>query len=603
MKRILGIFFFVALISSSASFADRRYSIERVKIHAVIDSTGGVWIDESRAYRFKGRFRFATYELPLTGIADITNISVREAERDYREMRSDSDKETPDSYRVERDQESVTIRWFYDANNETRTFDLRFYLKGVAVAHADVAEFYYKFVGAGWDRPAGRVEVTVQLPGAAQTGEMKIWAHGPLHGACEIASPGVARFDISPLPKRTVWEGRVIFPRHLLPVAFLRTERTALPSILEEERVWAEEANRRREGELHKMKAQRLWQEQNLSWLLAANLAGVMLLFYLYNRFGRSLLPVSTRLEMPPPTDLPPVLANYYFAGAQLSAGALVSTLIDLARRGFLNIREESKEKAFLGWRWNKQEHIIHFARTPKTDNQSAMQPHEQELLRYLKVEIAQDAGSLPFSAIAKNHGKFMKWFGKWRKQIKKMVEDKEYFDPDSIRAAVRGSLGMLLLIGLGIFATVKMGKTGIPFILSGAALAGLSFVIVRYSKETATLRGRVLGFRDYLKRLVKNKSGLNLGLQNLEPVLVYAMAVDFPSHLLKKFLMPFEHAMSNAAFPWYIYGSSGHAGFAESMSGMVMAISSTMSSASGAGGGASGGGGGGAGGSGGGAG
>ncbi len=603
MKRILFLLTAATLLTSFTALADKRYTIDAVRIQASVDSTGGVWINESRTYTYQGRFSFATYELSMVGIPEISNISISEGEQNYTEIDSGDDDQSG-TFRVEKKSNAILIRWNYEAKDETRTFDLRLYLKGVAVAHADIAEFYYKFIGTGWDRQTGNVEVTVQLPGAVPMEDMKVWAHGPLHGTSAILANGLTRFEIAPLPKKTFWEGRIIFPKEFLPIAFSRTERIALPKILEEERVWAEEANRTREGAILKKEEQQAWREQNFSWLIAANLGGLIMLFYLYNRYGRSLISGKRRIETSPPDDMPPALANYYYAGSQLSGGALVSTVLDLARRGFLSIREEIKETGFLAWHWKKHDYILQFDRSKIEDSSARLETHERGLIAYLQNEIAQGAESFPFFALVKNQRKFMKWFHQWRKLIKQMVEGKKYFDPESVRAAIRCSIGMLALIGLGVFATIKMGESGIPFIFSGAALAGLSFVIIRYSPETAAQRGRLLGFRDYLNRLAKNQSGINFDLQRLEPTLIYAMAVDFPSRALKKLLQQVELRFGAMNYPWYIYPANGHShgGFAEAMSGMMTTVSSTMSSASGAGGGASGGGGGGAGGSGGGA-
>ncbi|MBC6951891.1 DUF2207 domain-containing protein, partial [candidate division KSB1 bacterium] len=253
-----------------------------------------------------------------------------------------------------------------------------------------------------------------------------------------------------------------------------------------------------------------------------------------------------------------------------------------------------------LGWRWKKQEYVIQFETDKINDNRSRLRAHELELLRFLQDEIAQGEDSLPFSAIVKSRGKFLKWFQQWRKRIKAMVADQPYFDAESVRAAIRSSLGMLVLVGLGILAVIKMGNAGIPFIISGVALAALAFVILRYSKETAAQRGRLLGFRDFMKRVSKNQSSVNFNLQTLEPALIYAMAVDFPSHALKKLLQNVEQYLGTVNYPWYVSQHRAHGNFAEGMSSMMTAASTTLSSASGAGGGASSGGGGGAGGSGG---
>ncbi len=599
IKRILSVITIVTLTANAAALADKRYTIDTVRIHAKIDSTGGVWINESRTYTFKGRFAFATYELPLQGIPEISDIDISEGGSRYSQIRSDEER-LPGTFFIEREPDLLLIRWHYEARDETRTFDLRFYLKGVAVAHADVAEFYYKFIGTGWDRQTANVEVTAQLPGAVPVEDIKVWAHGPLHGTCAISGPGQARFEVAPLPAKTFWEGRIVFPKRFLPAALSRTERIILPTILAEERAWAEKANHRRTNAASKLEAQQAWREQNFPWLFAANLGGLMLLFYLYNRHGRSLVDAHRRQEMSPPLEIPPALANYYYSGLQLSAGALVSTLLDLARRGIITIQEENNEKGFLRWRWKKREYVIQFEADKINDNRSRLRAHELELLHFLQDEIAQGAASMPFSAIAQSRRKFLKWFPQWRKRIKAMAADQQYFDPESVRAATRCSLGMLMLVGLGILAVVKMGKTGIPFIISGAALAALSFAILRYSKETAAQRGRLLGFRDFIKRVSKNQGSINFNLQTLEPALIYAMAVDFPPHALKKLLQNAEQYLGTVHYPWYVSQQRTHGSFAEGISSMMTAASTTLSSASGAGGGASSGGGGGAGGSGG---
>ncbi|MDL1877873.1 DUF2207 domain-containing protein, partial [Cytophagia bacterium CHB2] len=183
MKRILFLLTVVTLLANAAAFAAKRYTIDAVRIHADVDSTGGVWINESRTYTFKGKFSFATYELSLQGIPEISNFEVSEGGSKYSEINS-KDEERPGTFFIERKQGTLLMHWNYEARDETRTFDLRFYLRGVAVAHADVAEFYYKFVGTGWDRQTAKVEVTAQLPGGVPIADIKIWAHGPLHGTC-----------------------------------------------------------------------------------------------------------------------------------------------------------------------------------------------------------------------------------------------------------------------------------------------------------------------------------------------------------------------------------------------------------------------------------
>ena len=87
---------------------------------------------------------------------------------------------------------------------------------------------------------------------------------------------------------------------------------------------------------------------------------------------------------------------------------------------------------------------------------------------------------------------------------------------------------------------------------------------------------------------------------------MVYGMVLGLSSKVVQSLAEIIPAEQRNQIIPWYVYsgapGDFSPAGFAESLSSLMSAATSTMSSATGTGGGASAGGGGGGGGSGGGA-
>jgi len=152
-------------------------------------------------------------------------------------------------------------------------------------------------------------------------------------------------------------------------------------------------------------------------------------------------------------------------------------------------------------------------------------------------------------------------------------------------------------------FAAYAMGEAAMPFAMVSLCLAPLAFLILRLTREAADKLDRLQGFRDYLKRFSQNYQRYGANWQQVDKLLVYAIALGLASKQIKPLFDVVERERGNGVFPWFIYsGGNGSTGISSAMAAMVDAVGTTMSSASGAGGGASAGGGGGAGGSGGGA-
>ena len=66
----------------------KSYRIERVEILAQVNLDGSMLIQETRIYRFKGRFKWADYRLPIKGFASVEDFSLRDDDLTHRPDRS-----------------------------------------------------------------------------------------------------------------------------------------------------------------------------------------------------------------------------------------------------------------------------------------------------------------------------------------------------------------------------------------------------------------------------------------------------------------------------------------------------------------------------------
>ncbi len=595
-------------ISTQPLFAEKRWAIKSVEITAQVDSAGYMAIEEKRTYQFWGRFSYAFYDLSLSGLLDVDQVQMLEDGEAYQL----SAEKTPGTFNFKRESNKISIRWqFREPGGRAadsgiiREFTLRFRVLGAVRVHGDVAELYYKFVGTGWDRTSEKVRVTIQLPKIAGTDDMRVWAHGPLHGYVSHQPAGIVNLSVDHLPRRQFFEARAVFPKQAVvaAAAIVRDNREALPEILQQEAQWAEAANQKREDAAAHEKWQAANREKYASWLWLGLTAGIVFSFYMYQSYGRSLRRRQDTMSATVPTDMPPAVANYILNAHQLSGGALLATLFDLAARGYLQLRQEKRVSRFLGFSSTKWEGEIVFDEDKLRFAPSALLPYERQLLEFLRTDLAQNRHELGFTEITKQASQVRRFFEKWKKAVALQTGKPKLYDSASIRASLITAGVWLFIITAYAFGVYAMGETTAPFLIVSIIFALLSFLILRHDRETAAKLDRLHTFRRYLKRFPRTSQMQGAPWQHVDSLLVYATALNLSGAQIKPLVDAINQQPGVTVFPWFIYSSSNATtGMGAAMAAMVDVAGMAMSSASGAGGGASAGGGGGAGGSGGGA-
>lgn len=596
--------FLLTLTAVRFAHSEKDYHISRVHIQARLHPDGGMDIVESRTYRFSESFRYAFYTLPLTEEITLQDIRVLENDKPYILTESGE----PGSYRIDETSDGIKITWFFIAEDESKTFDLRFRVNRAVKRYADVAVFYYKFIGTGWSKPSRDVRLTLVPPQPLAPARISEWLHGPLWAESRIEPDGSIIAWCESLPRRTFLEIRALYPLELFPDA---AERPGFvrPSILEEETRWAEEANQERRRIIQRQK-QREERAAVGKWLMAGlGLAGLLGWWQLFKKYGRRpRIPEPAKISPGIPEDLPPALMGYLIHHKEISGGALVGTLFDLARRGFLSMRQEDEaKKALFGGKKIKTQYFWDLNRANWENPSAELSPYENSLIRFLFDELAEGRDTLDIKTIQKKQTKFMKFFQEWKKEVKRSGETREWFDRESDRGLLYslGLSGILLILTIlsifyfGLWAVLLGGATLILFILS--------FFIPHRTEKGARLALQWKALKRYLQQYHYRGAENRSVLERIDDYFIYGVVFGLSTKVVKElaaFLPPEQHA---AYIPWYVYHGTGTGGFspdmfAASFSSMIATTTSAMSSASGAGGGASSGGGGGAGGSGGGA-
>jgi uncharacterized membrane protein len=607
-KITLPVLFFLAAAAtlglSPREALAKSYNINQLDITARLEEDGDLEVNESRTYAFRGAFTFAYRDLPKTGAVTYDDFRVSESGRPYR---MDTSQE-PGTYTIQRSSGNVRVTWYYRARDEARTFDLHYNIRGAVARYMDAAVLYYKFVGDDWTIEQDNITVKLTPPSAVRRKEINEWVHGPLWAESRISNDGTIFISCRRLPARTQLEIRALYPPELFP-GMETGMGTVRPGIMAEEARWAEEANLERELAARRLEARARRVESGRWLILGICAAGLSILIWLLKAYRRK-----PRVGRMPgitseiPEQIPPALLDYLLNDRRVSGGGLIGSMLDLARRGFVSLREEQveKKKLFGGTKMEPEYHWD-LDRAYLDVHASELLPYEEALVKFLFDELAEGGDSISLEKMKKKRGEFVRFFRGWSKRVRVEAEKREWFDRRSVLGFYYGLATGIVMMLIAIPAAIYLGLWGVALIIAGGAVLILSFAIPQRTVEGETRARRWKAVRRYLKKYEFRSADRSDLVAHVSDYLVYGVVLGLSSKIYEELAAYIPEGKQSAYLPWYIYAGGGRgsfspAAFGQAFSAMVATATSSMSTAAGAGGGASGGGGGGAGGGGGGA-
>jgi hypothetical protein len=595
---------FAVLLAPLSGLSAKSYSITGVNIDARLSPDGNMEIVESRTYKFNGSFSFAYREIPAGGPVEFEDFKVSEDGRAYR--RADSGE--PGTYTVERSGGKVTLTWYYKAVSETRTFDFSYRARGAVRRYNDVAVLYFKFIGEEWELSQYNVALTVRPPAGLLAGDIREWLHGPLWASSRIEPDGTIIAECKHLPKRTLLEIRALYPLRAFPDAPVE-DGSVREQIMAAEARAAQEANERREMAIEKAAHDKKRGERGRSVAVGIGILGLAAWWWLYKTFRKKpAVPRTLGMTSEIPDDTPPALVSYLLYSRRIGGAALVGTLLDLGRRGILNLREERvKKKSFWGGMKTRSEYHWDLDRAGWDGQAASMPGYENSLIAFIFNDIAGGADSIPIETIKKKRGDFIKFFKKWKKSVEGAGKEKGWFDKRSIHGGYYSlALGAGLMLIAGLLALI-FGPWGAILAGAGLVVLILSMLIPHRTAEGETTARQWKAVQKYLKAHEFRNTDRQHVLNHVSEYLVYGVVLGLADKYYKELAAYIPEGEHRSYVPWYVFHGRGTGqfspeAFGQAFSSMIATTTSTMSSASGTGGGASGGGGGGAGGGGGGA-
>jgi uncharacterized membrane protein len=432
--------------------------------------------------------------------------------------------------------------------------------------------------------------------------QIKEWLHGPLWAESQTGDDGTVVARCEHLPAHTYLEVRALYPPEVFAAVPARPK-SVRQEIMGEEAGWAMEANRQRDAATERLAA-REKRHAIGEWVVPTIcLIGLLAWWVVFRKYGRR-PQVPTILDMSSdiPERTPPALLSYLLYSRQVAGSAVVGTLLDLARRGFVSLREEPEEKKglFRGSRM-KIQHYWDLKRSYREQHVSELLDYEAALLRFVFEDLAKGQDSISIETIGKERRRFTRFFGEWKKQVEEMGKQKGWFDTASIRGMYYGFAVGGVMIVLTVPAAIFLGLVAVGLGMASFVVFILALLVPHRTLEGETKARQWGAVKKYLRRYQFRTAGSEYLLSRISEYMVYGVVLGLGDRVYKELATHIPADAHSAYVPWYIYhgsatGAFSPASFGVAFSSMVATVTSTMSTASGTGGGASGGGGGGAG-------
>ncbi len=599
------LFILVFIFLFPAGVMAKDYHFSTVDVDVTVNPDGSFDVVENRTFDFDGDFSWAAYNLPLYNeergkFYDVIGFSVSENDVVYEESTSSE----PGTAQIIRSGDVISAKWFFSASDEQRTFTIKYKVGNGIDVYSDLAQFYWKFIGTGWEKGIGNFVATVTLSESASKYEIRAWGHGPLYGDATILDTHTVKYEVTNLPSETFMEGRILFPTLLVPQAKIDFDEPILEDALAEEAEWAREANEAREKAKGELQRREKLNQMGMVTSIIVGLVGLIFFLFMWFMYGKEHeTDFKGEYYRELPADYPPAIMGYLWRFGSINTEDMVSTMMDLARRGHMKI----KEKVVIRKGLFKKKEDYDYTIEKMGKSLEGLKKFEKTLLNLLfnKIGDGQKVSIEEIKEYAKKHpSSFQTSFNNWKKEVISDAKKQKFLER-------KGSV-----IGLNVFVSVMVIVFGILIlakweilwgfiaIVSGVLQAVLSFLLRRRSYKAALQFCQWAAFRKFLLHFSQIKEALPSSMEIWEHYLVYAVGLGVAKEVIEqlKVVIPVmgEGVAAVYAGPTWFESSRGIGGLngLESLSNSFASVSavasSAMSSASGGGGGFSGGGGGG---------
>lgn len=245
------------LIGNIKSMASGDLYLNKLNFDAQINDDGSMDVVETWDIDIEEtNTLYKTFKTDRTKYSGIKNVQVTDvtngAEKSFKEINTLMYHVTKDCYYgMKNDDGDFEIAWGVGLDNSsaTKKYEISYTVEDAVSKYSDYAQLYWQFIGNGFEISCGKIIGTITLPADAENkDEIKVWGHTEdLNGEIYAKGLNKVKFEVNNFRAGRYVEVRILFPTNMIISSARGKESTSiLNKVVEEETVWANEANARR---------------------------------------------------------------------------------------------------------------------------------------------------------------------------------------------------------------------------------------------------------------------------------------------------------------------------------------------------------------------
>ena len=257
LLKILIFLFAFLIIGNVKSMASGDLFLNQLNFDAKINYDGSMDVVETWNIDIEEtNTLYKTFKTDSTKYSGITNVQVSDitngTQKSFKEINTLMYHVTKDCYYgMKNDDGDFEIAWGVGLDNSsaTRKYQISYTVEDAVEKYSDYAQLYWQFVGKDFNISSNQITGTVTLPtDAKDKDEIKVWGHTEdLNGEIYAREQNKIIFEVNNFKAGRYVEVRTLFPTDMIISSARGDEnKTILDEVVEEETIWANEANSRR---------------------------------------------------------------------------------------------------------------------------------------------------------------------------------------------------------------------------------------------------------------------------------------------------------------------------------------------------------------------
>ncbi|MGP6140382.1 MULTISPECIES: DUF2207 domain-containing protein [unclassified Jeotgalibaca] len=593
MKKLMAIIsftFFLLFGLSPPEVAARSYEINNYDVQVNIQEDGSALFTERITYYFDGEFNGVLFNLDYSPHPTPTDVSVAiEEEGEAAVPYSQDTTQQPGTYEMTDTGTFLNFTVYNPITDDDMTVIYSYRIPEMVTNYNDVAQFNRKVIGSAWDDELLDVDIRIELPAAVEPGELKAWGHGDANGNVTLEEDRVVNLSLNRNPANTFVEANVIFPTYVT---------WNNPNTVNENNLDQIIAN---EEAIERAEEQRYWLLVIVGAVFGVigPLLALAVLFWLRKKYKET-NPVPYQepdyvYELP--EDMSPAVMNKAIFNQEPDSEAVSATILDLVRRGYLQMKEIPLEDGF--------DYELRKLKEPD----SGLLKHEKQLMRWF-LKIGGDGKAVTFGRIesinydTKLGERFYKARMAWQQAVRDdaKVYEERYRAPHATTARTWSIITLIANNIFFILLTIGVFAYQLPiwlFLLGFTGLALAIYVLLYHVKHPAVTPEGDKAKKDWraFERMLEDVGDFTMqdigSVELWDTYLVYATAMGIAYHVLEQMAIQYPDDViygTSYFYPFYYHNPGYIDGVNDPIARGIDASTPQSDSSSGSGGGFSGG-------------